>query len=239
MKKITIISGIAILLFGCAEMTTVMNEANKAIENSSTGPAPLTNNEVIKGLKEALSVGTNNSTALTSKLDGFYKNPEIFIPFPPEAIKVKEKVETLGLKPQVDKFVMTLNRSAETASKEAAPIFINAITSMSIADGFAILKGGDNAATNYLKEKTTGQLKIKFNPIVKEAITKVEVTKYWNPVINTYNKIPFIEKQNPDLEDYVTTKAMDGLFLMIEKEEKAIRKDPLARVTDILKRVFS
>ena len=134
---------------------------------------------------------------------------------------------------------MTLNRSAETASKEAAPIFINAITSMSIADGFAILKGGDNAATNYLKEKTTGQLKIKFNPIVKEAITKVEVTKYWNPVINTYNKIPFIEKQNPDLEDYVTTKAMDGLFLMIEKEEKAIRKDPLARVTDILKRVFS
>jgi hypothetical protein len=237
MKKITLITGVSIILFSCAEMTTVMNEASKALETPS-GPAPLTNTEVIKGLKEALSLGTNNSTALTSKLDGFYKNPEIFIPFPPEAIKVKEKVEALGMKSQVDKFVMTLNRSAETASKEAAPIFINAITSMSIADGFAILKGGENAATSYLKEKTTGQLKIKFNPIVKEAISKVEVTKYWNPVINTYNKIPFIDKQNPDLEDYITTKAMDGLFLMIEKEEKAIRKDPLARVTDILKRVF-
>ncbi len=238
MKKIIVIVIISLISFSCAEMTTVLNEASKAMETTSS-PAPLTNIEVIKGLKEALSVGTNNSTSLTSKLDGFYKNPEIFIPFPPEAIKVKEKVEALGLKPQVDKFVMTLNRSAETATKEAAPIFINAITSMSIADGFAILRGGENAATSYLKEKTTGQLKIKFNPIVKEAISKVEVTKYWNPVINTYNKIPFIEKQNPDLEDYVTTKAMDGLFLMIEKEEKKIRKDPLARVTDILKRVFS
>lgn len=238
MKKISLIAGISILLFSCAEMTTVMTEASKVMDTPN-GPTPLTNIEVIKGLKEALSLGTNNSTALTSKLDGFYKNPEIFIPFPPEAIKVKEKVESLGLKPQVDKFIMTLNRSAETASKEAAPIFINAIASMSISDGFAILTGDDNAATTYLKEKTTGQLKTKFNPIVKEAIAKVEVTKYWNPVINTYNKIPFIEKQNPDLEDYVTTKAMDGLFLMIEKEEKAIRKDPLARVTDILKRVFS
>ncbi len=238
MKKITLIAAVTITLFSCAEMTTVLNEANNAM-NTPSGPAPLTNIEVIKGLKEALSVGTNNSSALTSKLDGFYKNPEIFIPFPAEAIKVKEKVEALGMKSQVDKFVMTLNRSAETATKEAAPIFLNAITSMSIADGFAILRGGDNAATSYLKEKTTGQLRVKFKPVVKDAISKVEVTKYWNPVINTYNKIPFIEKQNPDLDDYVTTKAMDGLFLMIEKEEKKIRKDPLARVTDILKRVFS
>ena len=238
MKKITIIAGISVVLFGCAEMTTVLNEASKAIDTTD-GSLPLTNIEVIKGLKEALSVGTNNSTSLTSKLDGFYKNPEIFIPFPPEAIKVKEKIEALGMKSQVDKFVMTLNRSAEIASKEAAPIFINAITSMSIADGFSILRGGDNAATAYLKQKTSGQLRVKFNPVVKNAVEKVEVTKYWNPVITTYNKIPFIDKQNPDLEDYVTTKAMDGLFLMIEKEEKKIRKDPIARVTDILKRVFS
>jgi len=238
MKKFTIVASISIVLFGCAEMTTVLNEASKAIDTTD-GSSPLTNIEVIKGLKEALSVGTNNSTSLTSKLDGFYKNPEIFIPFPPEAIKVKEKIEALGMKSQVDKFVMTLNRSAETASKEAAPIFINAITSMSIADGFSILRGGDNAATTYLKQKTSGQLRVKFNPVVKNAVEKVEVTKYWNPVITTYNKIPFIEKQNPDLEDYVTTKAMDGLFLMIEKEEKKIRKDPIARVTDILKRVFS
>lgn len=235
MKKIIITALSALLIMGCTELNTVLEEVNTA---TNAGPAPLSNMEVISGLKEALTIGTNNSTALTSKLDGFYKNPEIFIPFPAEAIKVKEKVEALGMKNQVDKFVMTLNRAAETAAKEAAPIFVNAVKGMSISDGFAILKGNDNAATQYLKDKTSAQLKIKFNPIVKNAISKVEVTKYWNPLINTYNKIPFIEKQNPDLEDYVTTKAMEGLFLMIEKEEKKIRKDPLARVTDILKRVF-
>jgi hypothetical protein len=235
MKKITIIAFSTLVLFGCAEMTAVLEDYSGS---TGSGPAPLTNTEVINGLREALTVGTNNSTALTSKLDGFYKNPEIFIPFPAEAIKVKEKVEALGMKKQVDEFVMTLNRAAETASKEAAPIFVNAIKGMSISDGFAILRGEDNAATQYLRDKTSAQLKIKFNPIVKDAISKVNVTKYWNPIITTYNKVPFIEKQNPDLEDYITTKAMEGLFLMIEKEEKKIRKDPLARVTDILKRVF-
>jgi hypothetical protein len=235
MKK-SIIAAISIFtLVSCAEMTSVMEQVNTA--TGSTTPA-LTNDEVIRGLREALTVGTNNSSNLTSKLDGFYKNPEIFIPFPPEAIKVKEKVEQLGMKKQVDEFVMTLNRAAETATSEAAPIFVNAIKEMTIADGFAILRGNDNAATQYLKDKTTAQLKVKFNPIVKNAIQKVEVTKYWNPVINTYNKIPFIEKMNPDLEDYVTTKAMDGLFLMIAKEEVKIRKDPMARVTDLLKKVF-
>lgn len=238
MKKITIVASI-LLLFGCADMsvTSVLDEVSKITE-TETGPAPLTNMEVISGLREALTVGTNNSTALTSKLDGFYKNPEIFIPFPPEALKVKEKVEQLGMEKKVTEFVMTLNRAAETASKEAAPIFVNAIKEMTIADGFAILKGNDNAATQYLKDKTSAPLKVKFNPIVKNAIDQVQVTKYWNPLINTYNKVPFVEKMNPDLEDYITTKAMDGLFLMIEKEEKKIRKDPIARVTDILKRVF-
>ncbi len=235
MKKIVIISSALVLLVSCAEMTKVMEDVNSAME---TGDTPLSNGEVISGLKEALTIGTNNSTALTSKLDGYYKNPEIFIPFPEEAIKVKQKVEDLGMKKQVDEFVMTMNRAAETASKEATPIFVNAVKEMTIADGFAILKGDDNAATMYLKDKTSSQLKIKFNPVVKNAIEKVHVTKYWNPVINTYNKIPFIEKQNPNLDDYITTKAMDGLFIMIEKEEKKIRKDPLARVTDILKRVF-
>lgn len=234
--KQSIIAAISIFtLVSCAEMTSVMEQVNTA--TGSTTPA-LTNDEVIRGLREALTIGTNNSSSLTSKLDGFYKNPEIFIPFPAEAIKVKEKVEQLGMKKQVDEFVMTLNRAAETATSEATPIFVNAIKEMTIADGFAILRGNDNAATQYLKDKTTAQLKVKFNPVVKNAIQKVEVTKYWNPVINTYNKIPFIEKMNPDLEDYVTTKAMDGLFLMIAQEETKIRKDPMARVTDLLKKVF-
>ena len=235
MKKITIIAISILTLVSCAEMTTVMEQVNTA---TGTSTPALTNDEVIRGLREALTIGTNNSSSLTSKLDGFYKNPEIFIPFPPEALKVKEKVEQLGMKKQVDEFVMTLNRAAETATLEAAPIFVNAIKEMTIADGFAILRGNDNAATQYLKDKTTAQLKVKFNPVVKNAIQKVEVTKYWNPIINTYNKVPFVEKMNPDLEDYVTTKAMDGLFLMIAKEESKIRKDPMARVTDLLKKVF-
>ena len=139
---------------------------------------------------------------------------------------------------QVDKFELTLNRAAEEAAKEAAPIFIDAVKNMSISDGFAILKGDSTAATEYLREKTSAQLKVKFKPVIHNAIEKVEVTKYWNPIITTYNKIPFVEKMNPDLEEYVTQKAMDGLFLMLAQEEAKIRKDPAARVTDLLKRVF-
>ncbi|MDP1747625.1 MAG: DUF4197 domain-containing protein [Bacteroidota bacterium] len=213
--------------------------ADKALKDSKgTGTKPLSNDEVIKGLKDALTVGTNNSTGIASKADGYYKNPKLFIPFPPEAKQVKDKMDALGMKPQTDKFVMTLNRAAEEAAKNAAPVFINAVKGMSIGDGFGILKGADNAATQYLKDKTTAELKQKFTPIVKAAIDKVEVTKYWNPIITKYNKIPMVQKQNPDLTAYVTEKAMAGLFMLLAEEELKIRKDPMARVNDILKRVF-
>jgi hypothetical protein len=213
--------------------------ADKALNDSKgTGTKPLSNDEVIKGLKDALTVGTNNSTGIASKVDGYYKNPKMFIPFPPEAKQVKDKMDALGMKPQTDKFVMTLNRAAEEAAKNAAPVFINAVKGMSIGDGFGILKGADNAATQYLKDKTTAELKQKFTPIVKAAIDKVEVTKYWNPIITKYNKIPMVQKQNPDLTAYVTEKAMAGLFMLLAEEELKIRKDPMARVNDILKRVF-
>lgn len=213
--------------------------AEKALQDSKgTGTKPLSNDEVVKGLKDALTVGTNNSTGIASKLDGYYKNPKLFIPFPPEAKQVKDKMDLLGMKPQTDKFVMTLNRAAEEAAKNAAPVFINAVKEMSIADGFGILKGADNAATQFLKDKTNAELKQKFTPIVKAAIDKVEVTKYWNPIITKYNKIPMVKKQNPDLTAYVTEKAMAGLFMLLAEEELKIRKDPMARVNDILKRVF-
>ncbi len=205
---------------------------------SSGNGGQLSNEEVISGLKDALTVGTNNSSGLASKLDGFYKNPAIFIPFPPDAQKVKDKLDELGMNEQTDKFVLTLNRAAEEAAKNAAPVFVNAVKGMSIGDGFAILKGADNAATQYLKDKTTAELKDKFTPIVQAAIDKVELTKYWNPIITTYNRIPFVEKQNPDLTAYVTERAMQGLFKLIADEELKIRKDPDARVTDILKKVF-
>ncbi len=247
MKKIiSSVVIIAVTINLCVGQTfgNLMKDAEKAsgdVLKKTTSPGgntQLSNEEVISGLKDALSVGTNNSSGLASKLDGYYKNPSIFIPFPPEAQKVKDKVDAMGMQEQTDKFVMTLNRAAEEAAKDAAPVFINAIKGMSIGDGFAILKGADNAATQYLKDKTTAQLKEKFTPIVQAAIDKVEVTKYWNPIINTYNKIPFVEKQNPDLTAYVTERAMQGLFKLIADEELEIRKDPIARVTDILKKVF-
>lgn len=134
---------------------------------------------------------------------------------------------------------MTLNRAAEEASKEAVPVFVEAIKSMSISDAIGILKGGDHAATDYLKKATTTELQAKFKPVVQNAIQKVELTKYWNPVIKAYNRVPGVEKKNPDLENYVTEKALSGLFLMVAKEEGKIRKDPAARATDLLKKVFA
>lgn len=213
-------------------------QANDKLKNAG-GSNPLSNDEVINGLKEALTIGTNNSASLASKLDGYYKNPLLFIPFPPEAQKVKEKIDALGLKSQTDKFVLTLNRAAEEAAKNAATVFINAVKGMSIGDGFAILKGANNAATQYLQDKTTAELKMKFTPIVQAAIDKVQLTKYWNPIITKYNKLPLVEKQNPDLTAYVTDRAMAGLFKLIADEELKIRKDPAARVTEILKKVFA
>lgn len=247
MKKTIITLAAVIVTLSSCESQSIKNigkaaadAANKALEGngSGTGQNPLSNEEVINGLKEALSVGTNNSTAFASKLDGFYKNPALFIPFPEEAQKVKDYAKKVGMQAQVDKFEMTLNRAAEEASKDAASVFINAIKGMSIGDGFAILKGNDNAATQYLKDKTTDELKAKFSPIVQKAIDKVELTKYWNPIITSYNKVPMVQKQNPDLNAYVTERAIIGLFKLIEEEEKKIRKDPIAQVTDLLKRVF-
>lgn len=241
MKKYFILIGLStVLLSGCdpktqeallKTTTDILNGAN----GTSTG---LTNADVIKGLKEALSVGTNNSTALTSKLDGFNKNPLIFIPWPAEAIVMKDKLIQLGFQKQITDFETSLNRAAEDATKSAAPIFVDAISKMTINDGFAILNGNDTAATHYLREKTYTSLKQTFSPVVTDAINNVKVTSYWAPLITAYNLIPGVNKQNPDLNAYVTDKAIDGVMKLIATEEIKIRKDPVARVTDILKKVF-
>ena len=206
--------------------------------NGSGGVNGLSNADIVKGLKEALSVGSKNAGSNASKIDGFWKNSLIRIPFPKEAELVKTYANKMGLSNQVSTFEKTLNRAAEEAAKEAAPIFVNAITSMTIQDGVGILKGGDNAATSFLKDKTSNELKAKFKPVVKRALEKVQITKYWNPIINKYNQVPFVRKMNPNLDDYVTQKALDGLFLLVGQEEAKIRKDPVARVNDILKKVF-
>ena len=197
-----------------------------------------TNDEIIAGLKEALNHGTNNSTSTVSKVDGYLKNPRLFIPFPPEATDMKNKLVKLGFEKKVNEFETSLNRAAEEAAKTAAPVFLAAIKNMTVTDGMAILKGTDTAATHYLKNATTATLYTQYKPVVKDAINKVKVTENWNPLVKKYNRIPGVKKQNPDLDDYVTKLAMRGLFLLVADEEAKIRKDPMARVTDILKSVF-
>ncbi len=211
----------------------LLNTASGVLNKSS-----LSNDEIIKGLKEALNVGTNISVTSASKTDGFYRNTAIKVLFPPEAQEMERKLRSIGMGTQCDKFIETLNRSAEEASKTAATIFIDAITGLTISDGLNILKGADNSATLYLQSNTTSKLKATFSPIVRAAMSKVQLTKYWEPLANKYNKIPFIRKVNPDLEAYVTEKTIEGLFKLIATEEYKIRKDPKARINDILQKVF-
>jgi hypothetical protein len=241
MKKIILLclaSAISGYGFSQSGLNDLLNKGKDKLNNGTGGNKALSNEEVVSGLKEALTVGSNKSGEKASKVDGFYKNPAIKIPFPPEAKQMETTLKNVGMTKQVDAFTMNLNRAAEEAAKDAAPIFVAAIKSMSVADGFSILKGADNAATKYLKDKTTNDLTVKFKPIVEAALKKVAITKYWTPLATAYNKIPGTKKQNPNLEAYVTGKALEGLFKLVADEELKIRKDPAARVTDILKKVF-
>ncbi|QOI95998.1 MAG: DUF4197 domain-containing protein [Flammeovirgaceae bacterium] len=229
---------VAILLFSLSCTTTQLNQALGDLNKSIGGEKPLTTAEVAEGLKEALINGISKGSDLVSQLDGYFKNPEIKIPFPPDVKKVENTLRDIGLGGEVDKFIMTLNRGAEDAAKEAKPIFISAIKSMTIEDAWGILKGDQDAATQYLKRTTSAQLVEKFKPVIQNSLNKVNATKYYSDLVTRYNKIPTVEKVNPNLDDYATNKAIDGLFLMIAKEEKSIREDPVARTTDLLKKVF-
>lgn len=231
---------IAIVLLGCSQqqIQRTLDGVNDVLESDQS---PLSTGEVASGLKEALVKGTNYAVDFSGVKDGFYKNPKLFIPFPAEAEKVKETALKLGLDAQVNKFEETLNRAAEQAVKEAKPIFVNAITSMTVEDAFGLLKGGDNAATDYLRRKTSAELFSKFEPKVNDAVGQVELTKYWNPLASAYNtatKFTGGGKVEPDLTEYVTNRSIDGLFKLIADEEKNIRENPGARVTDLLKKVF-
>lgn len=210
----------------------------KELTTTSSGKSSLTNDEVVSGLREALTTGAKTAAGSASAVDGFYKNAQIFIPWPAQATAMKERLVKLGMQKQVTEFEESMNRAAEEAAKSAFDVFAGAVKGMSVTDGFAILNGGDTAATHYLREKTTPALTEKFKPIVQAAMAKVRVTEYWNPLMTTYNKIPGVTKQNPDLEAYVTAKAINGLMLLISEQEAKIRKDPAAQVTALLQKVF-
>ena len=198
-----------------------------------------TKDEVAKGLREALVVGADKATESASAKDGFYANKVIRIPFPTEAEKMKKTLQKAGMQSQITDFEKSINSAAELATKQVLVIFVDAITTISIQDAFQILKGDNTAATSYLRKQTNTQLYTKIKPIASKAIQQVEVTKYWNPLVKTYNTIPFTKTVNPDLEDYVTNKTIEGLFVLIANQEKEIRNNPKARTSALLQKVFN
>lgn len=234
MRKQLILLLSFVLFSGIATAQISLDKLKKAVKGES-----LSTEEVAAGLKEALTNGASKGSDLVSQVDGYFKNAEIKIPFPPEVQKVETKLRQMGMGDQVDKFVLALNRGAEDAAKEAKPIFVTAIKQMTIQDAWSILKGEDDSATQYLKRTTTSQLTEKFKPVIQKSLEKTNATKYYKDLVTTYNKIPMVQKVNPNLDDYATEKSIGGLFVMVAKEEKSIRDNPTARTTELLKKVFS
>ncbi len=232
--RILIVCFLALTLGASAQLFKDLEKTVKTITKSGG----LSEEDAVAGLKEALIKGTNKGTDIVSQVDGYFKNPAIKIPMPEDARKVESKLRSFGQDKMVDDAILSINRAAEDAAGHAADIFVDAIKNMSIKDAIGIVRGDTTAATQYLQRNTTRSLNAKFRPVIETSLEKVNATKYWRSVFDTYNKIPFVSDVNPDLADYVTGKAIDGLFLMIAKEEVNIRKDPLARTSDILKKVF-
>lgn len=234
MKKILLLTAFICSTFaGCDTARQVL----EGVSNTYGNGVGLSNTEIVSGLKQALTIGTQKSSGQLSSLDGFFANAAIKILLPEEAKKVESTLRSLGMSSLVDKAILSMNRAAEEAAKGAGSIFVNAIQQMTITDAVNILKGGDFAATNYFKGKTTAALLQSFQPVINKALQKVNATKYWGDVTTVYNKFSST-KVNTDLSDYVTQKAMDGIFYQLGLEEQKIRRDPVARTTEILKKVF-
>lgn len=227
--KITLL--VTVLLFmSCAELQQV-------VESLPTDT--LTNEQIGSGLKEALNKGIDKEVTKLMSPDGFYKDKAVKILLPAELQKVDKTLRDIGLGNLADKGLLLLNRAASDAVKEAKPIFVSAITQMTFTDAKNILLGDRTAATEYLKQKTSTQLYQKFSPQVAKSLHKVNADKIWNDIISRYNQVPFVQKVNPDLTDYVTQKAMNGVFVKISDEEQKIRTNIGERTSDLLRKVFA
>lgn len=199
----------------------------------------LTQSEVGSGLKEALNIGISKGSDALSSTDGYFKSPYKIL-LPPEARKVTDKLQNVpGFKNVEDVILEKINRGAEDAAKKAKPIFVNAIRQMTFSDAMNILLGSKDAATQYLKRTTSDQLYQEFNPVIIESLDKFDARDYWSKAVTAYNRIPLVEKANPDLGDYVTKEALNGLFGMVAQEELNIRTNLAARTSDLLKKVFA
>lgn len=218
---------------GCAEMQQVANQL-PGILNQGTGTL-----DIAGGLKEALNNGITKQVSKLTATDGFYKNAAVKILLPEELQKVDKGLRSIGLSSLADEGLKVLNRAAEDAVKEATPIFVDAVKGMTFTDAKNILMGNQNSATTYLQNSTTTALYGKFNPVIKNSFSKVGADKVWANIITKYNSIPLVKKVNPDLTDYTTTKALEGVFKMVAVEEKNIRTDLNSRSSDLLKKVFA
>lgn len=240
MKKVllTALAISAVSFTSQAQLKGLVSKAKDKV-TAATGKSTLSNTDIASALKEALNKGvTEQVTKLTAE-DGFYKNEAVKILLPEELQKVDKKLRQIGMGKLADEGIKVLNRAAEDAVKEATPIFVNAITSMSFTDAKNILMGTDNSATAYLEKTTTTPLYGKFSPVVKTSLSNVGADTVWEKIITKYNSLPLVTKVNPDLTDYTTNKALEGVFKMIAVEEKSIRTDLASRTSDLLKKVFA
>lgn len=230
MKKI-ILSVFTFSLVGCAELQQVVNQLP-----TQQGVSQF---EIASGLKEALNNGIEKQVVKLTAIDGFYKNEMVKILLPEELKKVDKGLRDIGMGKLADEGLKVLNRAAEDAVKESTPIFVDAIKGMTFTDAKNILLGDERSATSYLQNSTSTALYGKFNPVIKNSFSKVGADKVWTNIITKYNSIPLVKKVNPDLTDYTTNKAMEGVFKMIAVEEKNIRTNLSSRTSDLLKKVFS
>lgn len=210
----------------------------KKVQGNIGGGIGTSQDEVVRGLKEALAIGTGNSVQALSQVDGYYKNPKVKIPLPGSMEKFAKILRATGFDSQLNEFELSMNRAAEKAAPQAKSLFVDAIKQMTFADANGILNGGDNAATVYFQDKTTDKLQALFQPIVKESMEKVGVTQSYKTVSQQIQTLPFAGNYVLDLDSYVTDKSIDGLFVRLAEEEAKIRTNPAARVTDLLKKVF-
>ena len=202
-------------------------------------PKQMDSATIANGLRQALDKGIDKQVTKLTQKNGFYNNALVKIMLPPELQKVDQTLRDIGLGSLADEGLKVLNHAAEDAVKEATPIFVSAVKNITFADAKNILLGQDNAATKYLEQRTNKALYDKFNPVIKRSFTKVGADQIWNNIISRYNAVPFVTKVNPDLTDYVTKEALDGVYKMIAVEEKDIRTNVAARTTSLLRTVFA
>jgi hypothetical protein len=224
-----------VVQYAQADLLGDLLKGAKALPARESG---LDNDTVVSGLKEALSVSTKGAVKSVSKLDGYFGNEMIKILMPEKIRNVAEVLRKVGFGKQVDDFVLAMNRAAEKAAPQAADYFVGAIKEMTLEDGQKILNGGNTAATDYFKSKTSDKIYSAFKPVVGKSMEEVGVARAYKNMMSSYNSVPFVKSESLDVDHYVTTKAMDGLFYMVGQEEQKIRTNPAARTTDLLKKVF-